>query len=209
MRTHWDLLYKWYLLGKTITAYGDFRQLLPVKEYAPFNAQSWLDLMFSTQLVKNENHRNDFTPEYYDGLINDTLDIGAELLEYSTETPEDAEVIIAHRNEIVDAYNIRMAEYYNIEYELDDNGHITSIQPGVKLICKDNDLRDKNIYNNMMFDSETIDEDDLKHFKLAYARTLYNLQGDAVESFYVAPEDMDYFTQPRFAYTLISRLKTK
>jgi hypothetical protein len=209
MRTHWDLLYKWYLLGKTITAYGDFRQLLPVKEHAPFNAQSWLDLMFSTQLNKNENHRNDFTPEYYDDLINGKLDIKAELLKYSTKTPEEAEVIIAHRNEIVDAYNLRMAEYHGIEYELDDNGHIENIQAGVKLICKDNDLRDKQIYNNMMFDSDEIDEDDLKHFKLAYARTLYNLQGDAVESFYVAPEDMVYFAQTRFAYTLISRLKTK
>ena len=208
MRTHWDLLYKWYLLGKTITAYGDFRQLLPVKEYASFNAQSWLDLMFSTQIVKNENHRNNFTPEYYDKLINGELDISAELLRYSTETPEEAEVIIAHRNEVVDAYNTRMAEYHDIEYELDDVGHIVSIQGGVKLICKDNDLRDKGIYNNMMFDSEEIAPEDLKHFKLAYARTLYNLQGDAVESFYVAPEDEQYFTQPRFAYTLISRLKT-
>jgi hypothetical protein len=46
-----------------------------------------------------------------------------------------------------------------------------------------------------------------KHWKLAYARTLYNIQGDDTASFYMAPEDIKWFTNPRMAYTLISRLR--
>ena len=208
-RTHWDLLYKWHLLGKTITSYGDFNQLLPVKEHAQFSAQSWLDLFFTNQTILSVNRRNDFTAEYYKDLREGKLDLKAELLKYSTKTPEEAEVVIAYRNEIVDKYNARMAEFHGITYELTETGTLVSVDDGVPILCKDNDLRDKDIYNNMLFDSEEVDEGDLKHFKLAYARTLYNLQGDAVKSFYVAPEDMEWFCHPRVAYTLISRLKTK
>jgi len=55
-----------------------------------------------------------------------------------------------------------------------------------------------------------IDEEDFEitdHFRPAYARTLYNLQGDQVKSYYIAPEDIDYFTKPREAYTIVSRIQ--
>jgi len=215
-RSHWDLLFKCFLLGKKLTLFGDWNQLLPVGEKRPFNSQTFLDYMFEHHVFKNENWRNDFTSDYYDDLIGNRLELIAECRKHSTATPEDADIVVAHTNKHVDAYNIRMAEYHKIDYELTvkkedaktGGGRIVRVQAGVPIICDTNDLRDKDIYNNMIFQSEEIAPEDLKHFKLAYARTIYNLQGDEVKSYYLAPEDEQYFTQPRFAYTLISRLKT-
>ena len=209
-RTQWDLLYKWTLLGKTITAYGDFRQLPPVDDHT-FNGNAWLDLMFGTQLTKNENHRNDFTPEYYQDILDGKYDLLGEVRKHSTPTPEEAEVVVAHTNAVVHKYNVRMAQHYGVACEfIDDEGHLASVDTGVLLLCKTNDLRSQGIYNNMLVMSDEIDEADLQCFKLAYARTIYNLQGDAVDSYYLAPEDEKYFSRDsRFAYTLISRLKTK
>jgi hypothetical protein len=209
-RTQWDLLYKWSLLGKTITAYGDFRQLPPVDDKT-FDGNAWLDLMFATQLVMNQNHRNHFTSEYYQDILDGKYDLLGEVRKHSTATPEEAEVVVAHTNAVVHKYNVRMAEYHGVACEfIDDEGHLASVDDGVLLLCKTNDLREEGIYNNMLVMSDNIDEDDLKHFKLAYARTIYNLQGDDVRSYYLAPEDEKYFSRDsRFAYTLISRLKTK
>ena len=88
--------------------------------------------------------------------------------------------------------------------------------PGVPLICKTNDLREFDIYNNFVMNREELPPEitdemirNPKFFLPAYARTLYNVQGDSIRSFYVVPEDMHWFLNPRMAYTLISRLKTK
>lgn len=209
-RTQWDLLYKWSLLGKTITAYGDFRQLPPVDDMT-FSGNAWLDLMFANQIVMNENHRNHFTPEYYQDILDGKYDLLGEVRKHSTSTPEEAEVIVAHTNAVVHKYNVRMAQHFGVACEfIDDEGHLKSVDKGVLLLCKTNDLRKQDIYNNMLVLSDKIEPEHLKHFKLAYARTIYNLQGDDVRSYYLAPEDEKYFCRDsRFAYTLISRLKTK
>jgi hypothetical protein len=98
----------------------------------------------------------------------------------------------------------------------------------VPMICTTNKLRKYGIYNQYQFTTQglrnlmifnqyqfinqeirqiTDPEFDMeKHFRPAYARTLYNLQGDQVKSYYIAPEDIDYFAKPREAYTIISRI---
>jgi len=154
----------------------------------------------------NTNWRNSFTTTYYDSLINskDSNYLKQEILKYSTKNPEDAEVIFAYRNKTVDQYNEYMLNHLN--KTLDD--------PDVPMICTTNKLRDYNIYNQYQFTTQEIrniitdpEFDMEKHFRPAYARTLYNLQGDQVKSYYIAPEDIDYFTKPREAYTIISRIK--
>ena len=94
-----------------------------------------------------------------------------------------------------------------------------------KIVCKTNDLYNKNIYNNFYYtvieknedtliitdDNEnftiTIDEFN-KYFEAGYCRTLYNIQGESIKSFFYAPEDYKFLDNVR-TYTLISRLKTK
>ena len=195
-RKCWDFLFKCYMLNKTIICYGDFNQLLPVEEKWSFNRPQFIDFMFATQERMLNNYRNHFTNEYYESLIHgDKEYLRQELQKYSTKTPQEAEVIIAYRNTIVEKYNALIME--------------TTTDTNPPMICNNNDLREKHIYNNFLMKRNEIEEDDLKHFSLAYSRTLYNLQGDSVSSFYVAPEDMDWFLNGRMAYTLISRLKNK
>ena len=208
---HWDFLYRCFLLGKTIIAYGDFNQLLPTNEIQAFNQPLFINQMFQTQEVMNTNWRNNFTTDYYDSLINGTPEYCLqELKRHSTALPEEAEVIIAYRRSVVDKYNTYMLDY-----------HKKTIQDDIPIMCKTNDLRQHNIYNNFTFQSHDFkktynidytqcigDLKDDQHFVVAYARTLYNIQGDDTASFYVAPEDYKFFTNPRMAYTLISRLRS-
>lgn len=200
-RPQWDILFKCFLLGKKLTCLGDFQQLLPACETSTFSSPPFLNMMFSTQLRKETNYRNNFTPEYYKSLIESTDPnyLKQEIEKYSTAKPEEAEVIIAYRNDIVDKYNNYMLQYHNK----------TINDPDVPMICKTNELRDKNIYNGFVLKSQDIDPDDKKHFKPAYARTLYNIQGDETRSYYMAPEDLHWFSKNREAYTLISRLTTR
>ena len=205
-RYEWDILFKCFLLGKKLTVLGDFQQLLPYGEHATFNSPAFLNWLFTNQTQMNTNWRNNFSTTYYDSLINskDPNYLKQEILKYSTKTPEEAEVIFAYRNKTVDQYNEHMLNYLN--KTLDD--------PDVPMICTTNKLRDHNIFNQYQFTTQEIRDkitdpefDMEKHFRPAYARTLYNLQGDQVKSYYIAPEDIDYFSKPREAYTIISRIK--
>lgn len=200
-KSMWDLLFKGFLLKKKLIVLGDFNQLLPVNEASPYNSPDFLNWLFRNQEVMNTNWRNHFTTQYYDALINSKNPefLKQELLKHSTKKPWEAEVIIAYRNSTVDAYNNLMLKRLNKTIE----------DPDVPMICIDNELREKEIFNQYQFKSQDIDPEDLKHFKPAYARTIYNLQGDQVKSYYIAEEDIDYLTKCREAYTIISRLKTK
>ena len=204
-RPQWDILFRCFLLGKKLTVLGDYRQLLPVGESASFSSPAFLSWMFNTQTEMNTNWRNTFSTEYYDSLIKSTDPnyLKQEIMKHSTKNPEDAEVIIAYRNKTVDQYNAYMLNYLN--KTLDDD---------VPMIATTNDLRKYEIYNQYQFTTTEIrtmiDEEDFEitdHFRPAYARTLYNLQGDQVKSYYIAPEDIDYFTKPREAYTIVSRIQ--
>lgn len=205
-RYEWDILFKCFLMGKKLTVLGDFQQLLPYGEHATFNSPAFLNWLFTNQTVMDTNWRNNFTTTYYNSLINskDPNYLKQEILKYSTKNPEDAEVIFAYRNKTVDQYNEYMLNHLN--KTLDD--------PDVPMICTTNKLRDHEIFNQYQFTTQEIRDkisdpefDMEKHFRPAYARTLYNLQGDQVKSYYIAPEDIDYFAKPREAYTIISRIK--
>ena len=209
-RQHWDFLFKCVLLNKKLTILGDFNQLLPVDEIYTFNRPAFINMIFGTQTEMNKNWRNNFTLDYYKQLQTGSKEfLIQEIQKYSTKTPEDADVIIAYRNDVVAKYN---------DYMLTHNKkYITS--PDVPVMCITNDLRDKicpngqeGMYNNFLFRSQEIDQELLtnpKYFKVAYARTLYNMQGDECHSYYMAPEDIHWFANSRLAYTLISRLKHK
>ena len=201
-RDHWDYLHKCILLGKKLTLFGDFNQLLPVNEIHTFNRPLYINMVFSTQTQKLDNYRNNFTQEYYDSLINSTDEnyLKQEILKYSTKKPEDADVIIDYTNNMVDKYNKYMLDYHKKQ--------ITDAD--VPVMCITNEFRNKGMYNNFLFKSQEIDPEiltDEKYFRPAYARTLYNMQGDDCKSYYIAPEDISWFLNPRMAYTLISRLK--
>lgn len=200
-RHQWNILFKCFLLGKKITAFGDFQQLVPACETAPFSAPQFLSLMFSRHVKKTTNYRNHFTTDYYDTLIESTDPeyLKQEILRHSTSRPQDAKVIIAYRNSTVKHYNDLMLKYLNKTIE----------DPDVPLLCRSNELRHKNIFNGFVLLSKDVDPEDRKHFQPAYARTLYNMQGDQTESYYMAPEDIHWFAKPREAYTLISRLSTR
>lgn len=199
-RLHWDFIFKCVLLNKKLTVLGDFNQLLPVDESKPYNQPLFLNMIFNTQLEKNQNYRNHFTLDYYKSLQTGSKEyLEQELKKHSTKTPEEADVIVAYTNNTVEKYNDYMLNYHNKTIDDDD----------VPMMCIINDpkLQEKNIFNNFLFKSQEVTFNP-KQFKVAYARTLYNLQGDEAGSYYMAPEDIKWFLNPRMAYTLISRIKS-
>ena len=221
-KTMMELLLKCSLVHKTIIAFGDFKQLLPVKDNGENSSNLWLNYMFSVIDTEWVNYRNGFSKEYYDSLIYGKKDyVKEQVKKHSTKKFWNAEVIIAHTNATRNIYNKMMCEREGIKNLYD---------VGAKIMCKTNDLKKLRIYNNYNFvvreyvqgdrrskDKVTlehemigqvnIDREDIeKYFEYSYARTIYNLQGSTIGSYYFAEEDLDWI-DGRMGYTIISRLK--
>ena len=216
----WDLLIKCYLLGKNIMCYGDFKQLPPVKD-KKFNQELFMNYLFNNKEQLTTNYRNNFSREYYDELI----DMGNNITHFPEivkkyNTPwEEAETIIAFRNDTRIEYNAKKCEQLGIKSKLDI---------GCKLICKTNIYKD--FYNNFKYIVVGEDKDNKKnmilknenddlqsiaksrintlYFDYGYALTLYGVQGQSLDSFHFTLEDLILLNGERL-YTLISRLKQK
>lgn len=210
-----DMLYKCFLTDKEYYAYGDFKQLLPVengKTALPLNSTPYLDLLFTKKNEMTDNHRNDFTKHYYDQLMNEEINIIDEVVKYSTEKYYDADCIICWYNKTVKTYNKLMMNYLGLK----------DFDIGLKLICKTNNLLDKNISHNSVEKIVNVDNDKITlsngeiytrkeislNFQPGYARTCYGVQGDSLQSYHYAEEDL-LNLDGRKAYMIISRLKTK
>lgn len=214
-----DLIYKCSLLGKQIIAFGDFNQLPAVNLEKHLNGVSlsskqYIDYLFPGKKLLKKNWRNNFTDEYYAKLYNEDPNINLlkEIKLHSTKNYKDAEIIICYRNKTVDKYN----ELKLQDLELDND----SI--GLNVICIKNDplLHKKDIYHGFEFKIVESNEINIKlsngstitrqqfeySFKPSYARTIYNVQGKTINSYYWAEED-NCFVNGKLAYTVISRLK--
>lgn len=211
----WNILYMAKLLGKRIIAYGDFKQLKPVGAERLFNKDHWLNLMFKTIDTKWINRRNNFTEKYYMDLFNTNIDIKKEVEKHSTDL---------HKTEYVLCYFNETRKKYN-EIICKNKGIKSMTNKDALIMCKTNDLRDKEIYNNYVFKVVESNRDEItlfnvdfknyvelskeeihKNFDYAYARTLYNIQGQTINSYYWCKED-NRALDGRSAYTIISRLK--
>lgn len=216
-----DILYKWALNGKIIKTYGDFNQLPPIDctKDTNYNQKFYSEVFYKHKFMSNINHRNTFTIEYYNQLINEELNLIEEMKKHMCENIFDSEVIICHRNK--NYGSIRGCEYYNNLVMNHLNIKFGDI--GCKVMCKTNLLRNYNIYNNFLFTITNVDDefvyldDDYKipknkffrkdFFIPAYARTHYNIQGKSLSSYYIPNEQFKFFNFGRCAYTIISRLK--
>jgi len=210
-----NILVKCALMGKNIYSFGDFKQMKPVNG-EPCNSPIYLNYIYGSIKKLGTNYRNDFTFDYYDTLFNmvDKKEISNEIKKYNSKNYFDAETIITYTNKTREKYNKLMCDKLKIKF-----GDV-----GCKIVCKTNDLKEKDIYNNFYYSIKSIVDDkititddiddiiitkeELNHFELGYCRTLYNIQGESVKSFYFPMEDI-HFINGRAIYTLISRLKTK
>tara|TARA_R100000773_G_C4221396_1_gene120592 strand:- start:11186 stop:14170 length:2985 start_codon:yes stop_codon:yes gene_type:complete len=214
----WNLIYKCILLEKNIMCWGDYQQLLPVGSKKSFNNINWINYCFKDINTDWINRRNNFTQKQYDSLINETCDVKKIVNKYSTKTPDEAEVIIVHRNETRHKYNEYICNIKNIK-------SLTDI--GAEIICLTNDLRKHSIYNKYCFTVKEIKNDKViiynkefdkcfeltkeeieNNFDYSYARTIYNIQGQTINSYYWASED-NFFLDGRMSYTIVSRLRQK
>lgn len=223
----WFLLYKLHLLNKSIICYGDKEQLLPVcpssSEDRCFINKNFINYMFFQQEFKDTNFRNNFSSKYYESLFKSDCKfyLLRETMKHSCNDFKDAELIISYRRATRDKYNKLMCHHLGIENMYD---------PNTKVICQTNKLSNYGIYNKFCFtvvnsyeydnNEWTVELDDgdetyeislkefEKNFEYAYARTLHSVQGDSLKSYYFPKEDR-YCLDGRFAYTLISRLKTE
>ena len=113
-------------------------------------------------------------------------------------------------------------DYNIVNGEKHDSYTIKTPTVGCKIVCHTNELKDKDIYNNFYYTIKSVDDDititdgvddiviTLKQlkafFNFGYCRTLYNIQGESLSSFYFTLEDINHI-DGRALYTLISRLK--
>lgn len=223
-----NILVKSAMLGKNIYSFGDFKQLKPVSS-EPCDSPIYLNYMYGHITKLGTNYRNDFTFEYYDSLIGMTKskDILAEVNKHNSKSYEEAETIITYTNATRQKYNKKMITKLGIDYAIvkgdkHDSYKIKTPTVGCKIVCHTNELRDKDIYNNFYYTIKSVDDeititdgvDDIvisekqlkTFFDFGYCRTLYNIQGESLSSFYFTLEDMNHI-DGRALYTLISRLK--
>jgi len=209
-----DIIYKCHLSGKRIISAGDYKQLLPPNEYTPLNSCQYIDMIFNRKEVLKTNHRNNFSISYYDNLIQSTDKdyLYEEIKKHSTATWEEADVVISYHKSVRDNYN---------NLKLEHLGYSSMIESGVKIICKTNNLRSKDIYNNFIFHIKSVSGDEVEldcgikisrekvenNFIPAYSTTIYGIQGSGINSYYYPDDDKDK-VDSRLAYTLISRLVT-
>jgi hypothetical protein len=206
-------IYRFHLAGIRIIAYGDYEQLYPVLQPKHFNNDEYINDLYRTKSKCKSNYRNNFSNEYYDSLINETIDCVKEVKKHMTSNYLKADAIVCISNATCDSYNDKVMKALKIEF-----GDI-----GFKTICKTNKLRHHNIYNNFVMTvtdktvthvklndmySIPINQFNEKNFRPAYARTLYNVQGKTLDSYYVPTNDLKIYENGRRAYTLISRLKS-
>lgn len=215
--SHMMIIYKFMIAGKKILAWGDYTQMKPVKGKTLDNPD-FLKSIFSKTEAMNDNHRNNFTLEYYNELrqSHDQEWLISEVKQHSTKKPEDAEIIICYKNDTCEKYNNLMLKHH---------GFKSMFEKKVKIMCHDSKLGEKGIYNKSIFEITDIKNNiftitnkfesfKLKkneintHFKPAYARTIYSVQGHGFESYYFPDDKSDLkFIDNRSAYTIISRLK--
>ena len=222
-----NIITKCALMGKNIYSFGDFNQLKPVNG-EPCNSPIYLNYIYGNINKLGTNYRNDFTFEYYDSLIAiNPKDILNEINKYNAKSFEEAETIITYTNVTRQKFNKKMITKLNIDYDICFDGKkpqykIKTPTVGCKIVCNSNLLSEKNIYNNFYYTIKAVDTDititdgvddiiitikQLKNFfDFGYCRTLYNIQGESISSFYFAVEDIGYL-DGRAVYTLISRLK--
>lgn len=213
-----NFLYAINKANKSFECFGDFKQLLPVGEKLSLNQEHYLNYLFNDIDTDFTNHRNNFTIEYYDKLINHEIDLPKEVSKWSTKKPWDAEYILCYRHKIKERYNNLMINKIGLNSWLDK---------GAMVICTTAKLIKNNIYRNKKFiiestcndtNSDYIIKDNLanifflsaskieRNFEPCYAINIHQAQGTTLESYYWAKED-DRFLDGRTAYTVISRLK--
>ena len=221
-------------MEKQLYLYGDFNQLLPVNETKPLNASHYMNHIALQTKILDQNQRNNFTIEYYDQIIGMSKKNAAiQVRKHSHKLPvpnskhakkkfvwDDKLTIICHRNIMVQKYN---------KYVL----HLidkSRFDIGVKIRCTTNKLIKKNAMNNFKYiivdndkkstlkiapdNNDNYDESEIitisyteyeQNFDLAYALTIYGLQGSFVYKYHFVDEDYGYI-DGRMAYTIISRI---
>jgi len=213
-----DIIYKCILDGKNVYIFGDDKQLLPPRENEQFDNIHFYKAFYNKHKKLKTNRRNDFTIDYYDELINNKYNNYKSVKEKEEKDYKKADTIICYRNDTREKYNKLMLEHL---------GFKDKFQVGVKLICKSNELRQKDIYNNFEFtikekkfnegyhyvldNGVTISHKQLEnYFVPAYAKTAYGVQGKSLKSYHFAKEDAYFLSNNnRLSYTIISRIKNK
>ena len=210
---NFNMLYKLSLMGKIIIGMGDFNQLAPVNG-GYCSSPLFIDMLFRYKVNLDINRRNNLSIEYYDSLIKSKNHkyLTDEIQKHSVNDYKKADHIICYENKTRQKYNELMKTHHKINNLWDK---------GCKIICKTNDLRSDNIYNNFTYtviktegekvyltNDIIIDKADLINFDYNYAGTAYSVQGKSLNSFHYAKEDFKWLNN-NTTYTIISRIKQK
>lgn len=228
-----ELLYKLFLLGRSIYCFGDFNQKLPVSSNYHCNNELYLNLLFKNKNDLNYNFRNKFSIIDYCSIINnkDNKEDKQKHFNYLIKKHldckiDEADMCIAYRNITVRKIN----KYMINNLKLSNKNYI-----GANIVCRTNKLHnlgfqnqdkskiiDAKIKNNKMIfilddkngtqiPAEYLNikcEDKKYKFEFNYCETLDSSQGQQYKKIYACEDDYNFFlNNNRNMYTLISRLQ--
>lgn len=225
---HWEFIYKHMKHNSKIIAFGDNKQLKPVKHTSQPLDNHLIISMFDRLILKHGNWRNNFTTVDYDEMIKGKYDVSCindmicDIKKVSQST-KYKEYNICYYNKTVNKI------HSNIIANWKDSFSDMKIKRGAKVMCTTNDLKKHGIFNNYIFKVKyfkkntivLIDEYNKEHkftpdifnsdnFTYAYAFTLYKIQGQSIPKNKIAFYDMERIKKDGSAlYTAISRIKEK
>lgn len=228
---HWDYIYNNRRVGQYIIAFGDMNQLPPV-DPENNNYDNCIPLqnlsvkqIFDYNIILNNNYRNNYKLEDYENMRNGTyIETEYELKLYNLINFRN----ICYTNDYKDNLNKYKSKDFN-----DSIGKL-KVKKGCPIICKTNNFKNKQIYNKQLFILENYDDINVelraeesnniyiikiqnenselnfdKNFDLAYALTLYCVQGMSIPYNKLGFHEVDYIKKhvKNGLYVMYSRIQ--
>jgi len=218
-RGHWLKVFDSKLVKNcVIHAYGDYRQLPPIGYKSIEQNPYMLNKIFDEFVHIEGNWRNDIPLSFYKKIINGM-------------SRNEIDRLLTRINKYNKKSNFVVGAFYDCEGIGQNINNIISKKlkkdmfiEGCKIVCKSNDMRIYEIYNNYEFTFVSDDEEYVtlsdgereykiakkyyvkKNFRLGYYTTVYSVQGKTISwgKMKCIPDEK-LFYDSRMLYTLVSR----
>lgn len=207
---------------------GDRKQLIPVKDplkSVPLDS-ILIQHIFGSKICLKQNYRNRYDPKTdYKNMRNGTFVETTYELDFTKKIDEHCWNIVYH-NETKDKFNKHISRNWT-----DKIGNLP-IKINARVICKTNKMKHRKIYNKQIFNVVSYDDKEIvlklfeeesndedlysiipdeyeEHFNLAYALTLYCVQGRSIPHAVIRFHEIEFIKQhiENGIYVAYSRIK--
>jgi DNA replication protein DnaC len=199
-----------------IHAWGDFNQLPPVGGKKINENPYMLRKIFDKFMFVGTNYRNKLPLDFYRKIINGELTQKQkfDIINIINKKSKNTNLIVGYYNKTRKECNDLLSKKFKKDL----------YTKNCKVICKTNDLRKYDLYNNFKLLFVKMEEDMVilkdsyekykipkslydKHFQLNYSSTLYGVQGRTIDFGSMGIADVEKLSDNTDFYTMISRFR--